>query len=335
MTQPGSPAGPPAAAAPPTHFVVSRKPRELPGQLLAVSAGNLQPGHVFVDDRGSRFAVDDQRIVVERSCAKRLELKTRRKLDSAVGGPGQSIIVLSQSDYAVISLGTGTPMARLYRPLLDPLAKLWSAAGVVVLLPALLAVVAGVLSILAALAADPADSLGDRQRALLAWTTQPVAGIGDSPAQATRAQAIEEVRGRVIAAQWCEFSMLGHSVGSQRFQEQTDPAVSTRYTVGGGDTLWALTDDEYGDYGDARTETLVAEVAAANHLSDPNRIVVGQVIVFPTVRYAVVLPVSCRHDATSWLRKHGLAAGGGGGALLTALVASWAAWRRCGFQQTL
>lgn len=335
MTQPGSPTGLPAATASPTHFVVSSKPRELPGQLLDVGADILQPGHLFVDDGGGCFAIDDQRIVVERPDAKRLELKTRRTLDSAVGVPGQAVTVLSVSDYAAISAGTGTPTARLYKPVLDPLSKLRSAAGVVVLLPALLALVAAVLSILAALAADPADSLGDRQRAMLAWTTQPVASIADSPAHETRAQAINEVRNRVIAAQWCEFSMLGHSVASQPFQEQTDPALSTRYTVVAGDTLWALTEDEYGDYGDGRTQTLVAEVAGANHLSDPNRIVVGQVITFPTVRYAVVPPVSCSHDSTSWLQKHGLAAGGGCAALLTALVASWAAWRRCGFQQAL
>jgi LysM domain len=334
MTTPGAAAGPPAPPVPPTPFVVSRDRTDLPGLLLDVEADVLQPGHVFVDDGGSCFAVDDQRVVVQRTGAKWLELRTRRKLDSAQGTP-QTVTVLSRNDYDALSTGTGTPTVRLYRPLRDPLAKLWSAAGVVLLLPAVLAVAAAVLSILAALAADPANSLADRQRALLAWTTQPMAGVWGSPSHATTSQAINEVRSRVIAAQWCEFSMLGHSVGPQPFQEQAAPALSTRYTVVGGDTLWALTDNEYGDYGDTRTQTLVAEVAADNQLSNPDRIVVGQVIVFPTVRYAVLPPVSCSHDARSWLHKHGLAAGGGVAALLTAFVASWAAWRRCGFQQSL
>jgi len=37
-----------------------------------------------------------------------------------------------------------------------------------------------------------------------------------------------------------------------------------------------------GDYGDDRTQTMVALVAAANHIADPDHIEAGQVIFFPS-----------------------------------------------------
>jgi nucleoid-associated protein YgaU len=61
------------------------------------------------------------------------------------------------------------------------------------------------------------------------------------------------------------------------------PRLNRRYTVVAGDTLWRLAQDNYGDGGDARTQTLVAMIAAANHIGDPNRINVGQVIYFPSL----------------------------------------------------
>ncbi|WP_102143847.1 LysM peptidoglycan-binding domain-containing protein [Mycobacterium hubeiense] len=60
------------------------------------------------------------------------------------------------------------------------------------------------------------------------------------------------------------------------------PRLNRRHTVVAGDTLWKLVGDNYGDYGDDRTLTLVKVVAAANLISDPDRITVGQLIYFPS-----------------------------------------------------
>ena len=49
-----------------------------------------------------------------------------------------------------------------------------------------------------------------------------------------------------------------------------------------GDTLWKLVKDNYGDDGDDRTQTLVKMVAAANFITDPDVITVGQPIYFPS-----------------------------------------------------
>jgi nucleoid-associated protein YgaU len=61
------------------------------------------------------------------------------------------------------------------------------------------------------------------------------------------------------------------------------PRLNRRRTVVGGDTLWKLVTDNYGDYGNDRTQTLVALVAAANHIGDPDHIEVGQIIYFPSL----------------------------------------------------
>jgi hypothetical protein len=87
--------------------------------------------------------------------------------------------------------------------------------------------------------------------------------------------------------------------------------------------------------GTAPTQKLVGLVAAANHIADPNLIIVGQVINFPPVRSALVPPVSCAHTATSWLQWTGFALFGGLVAFLAAVVALVAAVRRYGFQQAL
>jgi hypothetical protein len=310
---------------------LSNTPRKLP---TIDGSDFVESGCVFVDDHGSRFATDDQRIVLERTGAKPLELRTRSTLTTRLEPDIPPVTLLSPGDFDTIKTGSGEVTARLYRPIRDRLRKLWSGAGVVLLLPALLAVVAAVLSILAVVMAAPADSTADRQQALLAWATQPLARIGAGAAPVTMAQADDEVRTRVIAAQWCELSMLGHPVSSQFGQRLIQPGLN-RQTVVAGDTLWTLANDNYGGDGDARTETLVALVAAANNIADPNWITVGQVIDFPSVRSALALPVSCAHTAPSWLQKFGFALFGGCVAFLTSLVASGAAWLRCGFQQTL
>jgi nucleoid-associated protein YgaU len=62
-----------------------------------------------------------------------------------------------------------------------------------------------------------------------------------------------------------------------------EPRLNRRYTVVAGDTLWQLAADNYGDYGDDRTGTAVALVAAANHIENPDHIEVGQRIYFPSL----------------------------------------------------
>ena len=60
------------------------------------------------------------------------------------------------------------------------------------------------------------------------------------------------------------------------------PRLNRKHTVVAGDTLWKLTEDNYGDGGTDRTQTLVKMVAAANFIDDPDLITVGQVIYFPS-----------------------------------------------------
>ncbi len=49
------------------------------------------------------------------------------------------------------------------------------------------------------------------------------------------------------------------------------------------DTLWQLASDDYGDPGDEeRTKTMVEMIAAANHINDPDKLEVGQVLFFPS-----------------------------------------------------
>jgi nucleoid-associated protein YgaU len=60
------------------------------------------------------------------------------------------------------------------------------------------------------------------------------------------------------------------------------PRLNRKHTVVAGDTLWKLAEDNYGDGGADRTLTLAKMVAAANFIDDPDRILTGQVIYFPS-----------------------------------------------------
>ncbi|WP_094981066.1 LysM peptidoglycan-binding domain-containing protein [Rhodococcus pyridinivorans] len=55
------------------------------------------------------------------------------------------------------------------------------------------------------------------------------------------------------------------------------PGLNYRHTVVPGDTLRALAEDHYGN------AEMFAMIAAANHIADPNRITVGQVLFFPNL----------------------------------------------------
>jgi nucleoid-associated protein YgaU len=58
------------------------------------------------------------------------------------------------------------------------------------------------------------------------------------------------------------------------------PQLNRRHHVVAGDTLWQLATDHYGDHDVAAN---VALLAAANHLTEPDHITVGQVIYFPSL----------------------------------------------------
>jgi nucleoid-associated protein YgaU len=61
------------------------------------------------------------------------------------------------------------------------------------------------------------------------------------------------------------------------------PRLNWRHTVVGGDSLWQLAGDYYGDTRDeARTTTMVDMVAATNHLENPDDLQVGQALFFPS-----------------------------------------------------
>ena len=58
------------------------------------------------------------------------------------------------------------------------------------------------------------------------------------------------------------------------------PRLNRRHKVVGGETLWNLAKDHYGDH---QLPILVKLVAAANHIDDPDEITVGQIIFFPSL----------------------------------------------------
>jgi nucleoid-associated protein YgaU len=60
------------------------------------------------------------------------------------------------------------------------------------------------------------------------------------------------------------------------------PRLNRRHTVAAGDTLWDLVEVNYGGGDTGRRLTLVQMVAAANMIDNPDHLMVGQVIYFPS-----------------------------------------------------
>jgi nucleoid-associated protein YgaU len=83
---------------------------------------------------------------------------------------------------------------------------------------------------------------------------------------------------------WPIIAIANHMLNQdpQPGQVLMQPRLNRRHFVVAGDTLWKLAADNDGDYGDDRTQTMVALVAAANHIADPDHIEAGQVIFFPS-----------------------------------------------------
>lgn len=84
---------------------------------------------------------------------------------------------------------------------------------------------------------------------------------------------------------WPIIEIANHMLNQdlQPGQVLIQPRLNRRHNVVTGDTLWKLAVDNYGDYGDDRNHTMVALVAAANHVANPDHIEAGQVIFFPSL----------------------------------------------------
>jgi nucleoid-associated protein YgaU len=95
----------------------------------------------------------------------------------------------------------------------------------------------------------------------------------------------------VLAERWYGEARLWTIISIANHLPDGDPAPGTvliqprlnrKRTVVSGDTLWKLTEDNYGGDDTDRTLTLVKMVAAANFIDDPDHITVGQVVYFPS-----------------------------------------------------
>ena len=84
---------------------------------------------------------------------------------------------------------------------------------------------------------------------------------------------------------WRIIAIANHMLNQdpQPGQVLIQPRLNRRHTMVAADTLWKLTKHNYRGHGYGQTQTMMALVAAANRIIDPNRIKVGQVIYFPSL----------------------------------------------------
>ena len=126
------------------------------------------------------------------------------------------------------------------------------------------------------------------QRDLIVGEWLLIPDLGNAPGH----QVVAGETWEVLAERWYGESSLWPIIAIANHMQNQDPPVgqailhprlNRRHSVVDGDTLWQLASDDYGDPEDhERTKTMVEMVAAANHINDPDKLEVGQVLFFPS-----------------------------------------------------
>jgi hypothetical protein len=152
---------------------LTRKTETVP-DLYAIDG--IAAGYIYVavpDAAGTLVAglAKGQHVVLRTEAGETLELTTRNEIGKP---PNQKGTYLNDADLATFN-DTADPKLRLYR-WRDTWAKVRSGAGVVLLVPTLLGVLAAAASLFFVLSTanqPPASTIGDRALAITAWSAQP------------------------------------------------------------------------------------------------------------------------------------------------------------------